>query len=109
MSVNPKETQALRDDKPRLDLLEPAADEQIARALATGAERYGLRNFTESPIKARIYIGAIRRHVAAYLAGEEAAEDTGIHHLAHAGACIHVVLASIAAGTFVDDRQPNPR
>lgn len=101
---NPKEIDAHSNDKVPLDLLEPAADEAIARALAFGAEKYGLRNFTQSPIKARVYIGAIRRHVAAWLSGEEIAEDSRLHHLAHVGACVHVVLAAMEAGTFEDDR-----
>jgi hypothetical protein len=104
--MNPKEAEARALGKTRLDLLEPVAEKQIAEALSNGADRHGLRNFTQSPIAARVYIAAIRRHVDAWLAGEDNAEDSGLHHLAHVGANVHVVLAAIEAGTFIDDRQP---
>ena len=103
--MNPKEREAQQRNKVPLDLLEPAADEVIALALASGAEKYGLRNFTQTPIKARVYIGAIRRHTTAWLAGEDADPNSGLSHLAHIGASVHVVLAAMEAGQFVDDRQ----
>lgn len=106
--VNPKDIAAQTEGRARLDLLEPAADEQIVRALAAGADKYGLRNFTISQIEARTYVAAMRRHLTAFLRGEDFAEDTGFHHLAHVGANVHVVLAAIEASTFIDDRSPAP-
>ena len=104
MLRNPKEVAAEKEGKVPLDLLEPAADREIALALAFGAAKYGLCNYAETPIAARVYVAAIRRHVAAWLEGEEVAEDSGLHHLAHIGASVHVVMAAMKAGTFVDDR-----
>lgn len=103
---NPKEVAAARDDKAPLDLLEHAADAQIARVLATGAKKYGRRNFRASPINASVYIGAIRRHIGAFASGEELDPESGLSHLAHVGACVHVVLAAKDAGVFVDDLAP---
>ena len=104
MTRNPKEVAAEKEGKVPLDLLEPAADREIALAMAFGAAKYGIRNYVETPINARVYVAAIRRHVAAWLEGEEVAADSGLHHLAHVGANVHVVMAAMKAGTFVDDR-----
>ena len=106
MTRNSKEVEAEKEGKVPLDLLEPAADREIALAMAFGAAKYGIRNYVETPINARVYVAAIRRHVAAWLEGEEVAEDSGVHHLAHIGANVHVAMAAMKAGTFVDDRTP---
>lgn len=102
--VNPKDVEAQATAKVRLDLLEPAGNEAIAAALANGAEKYGIRNYVESPISARVYVAAMMRHLAAWLRGEDVAEDSGVHHLGHLGANVHIALAAIEAGTFIDDR-----
>ena len=104
MTRNSKEVEAEKEGKVPLDLLEPAADREIALAMAFGAAKYGIRNYVETPINARVYVAAIRRHVAAWLEGEEVAEDSGVHHLAHIGANVHVAMAAMKAGTFIDDR-----
>lgn len=106
MTVNPKEAAALREGKPPLDLLEHAADIEIARVLATGAAKYGRKNFHTSPIKANVYGGAIRRHVGAWLDGEDLDPESGLSHIAHIGACVHVLFAAMSAGQFVNDRDP---
>lgn len=90
--------------KAPLHLLEYAADVEIAKALADGALKYGRKNYLHGAIPATVYGGALRRHVGLWLAGEDNAEDSGIHHLAHVGAGIHIVFAALANGNFVDDR-----
>lgn len=104
MSANPKDRAATNDDRAPLDYLEPVADRQIARVLKTGADKYGQRNFTVEPIRARVYVAAIRRHLDAWLEGEDDAPDTGFSHIAHIGANVHVILAALASGQFIDDR-----
>lgn len=107
--VNPKELAATRDSKPPLDLLEHPAEIEIARALATGAHKYGKKNFRAiGSIKASVYGGAVRRHIGAWLNGEDIDPDSGLSHLAHVGACIHVLFGSMEAERFEDDRGPQP-
>lgn len=107
MSENPKQLAAVRDDKPPLDLLEHPADCEIARALQTGAVKYGRKNFRAvGKINASTYGAAIRRHVGAWLNGEDLDPESGLSHLAHVGACVHVVFAAMEARTYVDDRGP---
>lgn len=106
---NPKDVAAQTEDKVRLDLLEPPADDAIARVLAHGADKYGLQNYRTIPIHYRTYIAATRRHLKALLRGEDNDPDSGESHWAHVGANVHVILAAMEEGTVVDDRGPAPR
>ncbi len=106
--ANPKDVQALRDGKVPLDLIEHAAEVEIAKAMHTGAMKYGRRNYChpDTPIYATTYGAAVRRHMGAWLAGEDLDPDSGLSHWAHIGANVNVVLGAMAAGTFIDDRAP---
>jgi hypothetical protein len=103
---NPKAARATRDEKSPLDLLEHAADLEVARALQTGAVKYGKKNYRTIPIFASTYGAALRRHVGAWLSGEDLDPESGLSHLAHVGANLHVLYGAIESGTFVDDRGP---
>lgn len=105
---NPKAAQALRDGKPPLDLLEYDAEVEIAKAMLTGAIKYGRRNYAhpDTEILASTYGAAVRRHAGLLLKGETYDDDSGLSHWAHIGANANVVLAAIAAGTYVDDLAP---
>lgn len=102
--MNPKDRVAQSQDKAPYEYLEPVALDQIARAMKSGAEKYGYRNFVEEPIRARVYVGAILRHTFEWLIGIDRDKDSGLHPLAHVGANVCVALAAIAAGKFIDDR-----
>lgn len=104
-AVNPKELRATADGKSPLDYLDPAANEEISYVLRAGAEKYGRNNFRSTPMKLTVYLGAIQRHVDAMKRGETLDADDGRHHLAHIGACAHVTLGALEAGTLVDDTQ----
>jgi hypothetical protein len=107
--LNPKDAAATRDKKPRLDLLEHCADIEIAAALLTGAAKYGVGNYRTIPIAARVYGAAIKRHVGAWLEGQELDPESGLSHLAHIGANVHVLFGALDAGTLQDDRGPAVR
>ncbi len=107
--VNPKDLAAVNDDKVRLDLLEPPADEAIASVMAHGADKYGLQNYRTIPIYYRTYIAATRRHLTALLRGEDLDPDSGESHWAHVGANVHVIMGAMDEGTLVDDRGPAER
>ena len=53
-----------------------------------------------------MYKAALERHVDAFWDGEDLAEDSKVHHLAHAMACIALMLDSISLGIINDDRPP---
>jgi hypothetical protein len=77
-----------------------------ACALLDGDLKYGFRNWRRKNVRARIYIDAALRHLQAWAEGEEIAEDSGVHHLGHARACLGVLLDAQACGALCDDRAP---
>lgn len=101
---NPKATRAAADGKLRLELIETALTHPLARVMAHGADKYGVRNWRTQPVEARTYVGAMRRHLDAWADGQDADPDSGAAHLVHLAACCMVVLDAAAHGTLVDDR-----
>ena len=43
-------------------------------------------------------------HLNAWAEGEEAAPDSGVHHLGHARACLGILLDAQETGNLIDDR-----
>ena len=74
-------------------------------ALLDGACKYGRCNWREAGVRASIYYDACRRHLNAWFEGEDHAEDSGVHHLGHALACLAVIVDAMEAGRLIDDRQ----
>lgn len=104
-STNPKDLVGIK--KPPIDLVPPSALIHFAMAMKNGAQKYGPFNWRDEKISARIYVGAALRHILEWLDGEELADDSGVHHIAHAGACCAILLDAQATGNMVDDR-PKP-
>lgn len=107
--ANPKAEAAARDQKPRLDLLERPMLEEVARASAAGADKYGKMNYREVETHASTYGAAILRHALAWLSGEDIDPDSGVHHLACVGSNVNVFFGARDADTMIDDRGPQPR
>lgn len=102
---NPKE--AIGAKKIPLHLAPPSAVHQLALAFKDGAAKYGPYNWRETQVSASTYYGAALRHLTAWWDGEDISEDAGVHHLAHAMACLAIVLDAEGIGKLVDDR-PHP-
>jgi hypothetical protein len=75
--------------------------------LLEGALKYGRCNWREAGVRASIYVDATRRHLAAWFEGEDDAPDSGLPHLAHALACLAILVDAEVQGQLVDDRQYN--
>ena len=75
-----------------------------ALALMDGALKYGRSNWREAGVRATIYVDAARRHLDAWLEGEDDADDSSVPHLGHALACIAILIDAQAHGKLVDDR-----
>ncbi len=101
---NPKDR--IGATKPDLSLVPPAAQIGLAQAMKNGADKYGAYNWRTKKVQAMTYLAAAQRHILQYLDGEEVAEDSGVHHLAHAAACMGILLDAIATGNLVDNRPP---
>lgn len=102
LGTNPKDLIGVK--KPPVDLVPPALIINVAEAMRNGAEKYGPYNWRDNAVQARIYVGAAMRHLLAWLDGEEYTEDSGVHHLAHAAACIGILLDAQATGNLLDNR-----
>jgi hypothetical protein len=73
-------------------------------ALLEGALKYGRSNWRVAGVRASIYVDALRRHMTRWFEGEDVAPDSGIPHLAHALACLAILVDAQAAGKLNDDR-----
>jgi hypothetical protein len=104
-TTNPKDLLGVK--KPQLWLVPRSFIIRTAQAMADGARKYGPYNWREKAVRATVYQSAADRHLSAWLDGEDHATDSGYHHLAHAGACIAILIDAIETGNLVDDR-PTP-
>jgi hypothetical protein len=101
--TNPKD--AIGSDKLPLHLWPETATALGCLGLLDGACKYGRANFRAIGVRASIYVDAVKRHVNAWNEGEEVDPDSGLPHLAHALACLAIIVDAEAAGKLNDDRQ----
>ncbi len=90
-------------DKPRMELLDSYAMEQIALVMTFGAKKYADHNWRKGFKWSRL-IGAALRHITAFARGEDKDPESGLSHLAHAGCCIMFLLWHEQAQPALDDR-----
>jgi hypothetical protein len=102
--ANPKDLVGVK--KPRLSLVPPSSIIYQALAMANGAGKYGAYNFREKSPQASIYYEAAMRHVHSWWDREENAKDSGVPHLAHAIACLGILIDCTETGKLIDDRPP---
>lgn len=88
--------------KPRMDLLDSYAMEQLAYVLTFGASKYAAHNWRSGLSKSRL-IAALLRHIFAYLGGQDKDEETGLSHVAHAMCCCMFILG-LEHRADLDDR-----
>ena len=65
---------------------------EISKVLAFGAKKYAPENWKKVESGKRRYTDAMLRHILAWMGGEKMDEESGLHHLAHAGCCLLFVL-----------------
>jgi hypothetical protein len=90
-------------DKPRVELVSPSAIEEIAKAYTFGAKKYTDNNWTKGFKWTRL-IGSALRHILAWQGGEDKDPESGLSHLAHAGACITMLITHEVKNLGEDDR-----
>lgn len=101
-TTNPKDL--LGGKKVPLGQVLPVAMAHEACAMLDGDLKYGFRNWREKDVVANIYIDAALRHIQQWSEGEEYAEDSGVHHLGHARACLGILLDAQANDNLIDNR-----
>lgn len=87
-----------------LDLVPPVAVQHLAAAFKDGATKYGPFNWRDQQVSSSVYYAAALRHLFAWLDGQDNAEDSGVHHLAHVMACCAIVLDAQSVGMLNDNR-----
>lgn len=99
---NPK--QAYGDRKVAVQHVPPTAEIYLGLAMQDGARKYGPFNWRLTKVEAMTYVGACRRHLSAWVDGEERAEDSGYPHLAHAMACLAILADAFENDALIDNR-----
>jgi len=99
---NPK--QAYGDKKIPMHLVPPASIAYEAMAMAEGARKYGAYNWRENDVEVMTYVGAAMRHLGQWVDGEEIDSDSGKPHLAHAKACLGILIDATENGNAIDNR-----
>lgn len=89
--------------KPRMDLLDRLALEDVARVLGFGAEKYAAHNWRSGLPTSRL-IAAALRHTHAFNDGEDNDPESGLPHLAHAMCCLMFALNMHKTRPDLDDR-----
>jgi hypothetical protein len=100
------------DGRAPLDLLDPVFEEEVAWALAAGANKYDAWNHLGGFSTSRI-VASVKRHVNLYMRGEDVDEDASKHagrpvsHLACAAAQLQFLMRQMSdPGKYghLDDR-----
>lgn len=99
---NPKT--ALGILKVPLHLVPPSAKHYLALAFKDGAAKYGPYNWRDKTVSSSVYVAAAARHIDAWWDGEELSADAKVVHLAHAMACLAIILDAQTVGKLNDDR-----
>jgi hypothetical protein len=101
---NPK--QAFGDLKIPVALVPPAAIIYTGLAFKEGARKYGPYNWREKSVEAMTYVNAAQRHLMSWMDREELDPDSGNPHLAHALACLAILVDCMETGNLIDNRPP---
>jgi hypothetical protein len=104
--MNPKDL--VGSKKISTTILPDTAIFHAGAAMMDGARKYGPFNWREAAVQGRIYLDAIKRHLALYAAGEDVAEDSGVLHLAHVIGCAAILIDAAIHGKLIDDRAKSP-
>lgn len=94
-------------EKVRLELVPFTALFAVGDAFTYGAKKYADHNYRLGMKWSRL-LGAALRHLAAWGAGEDHDPESGLPHLAHAGACVLMLLDAELQRLGTDDRWRKP-
>ena len=101
-SSNPKDIIGLT--KPSLSAVPMRSVYEMSKAMNDGASKYGRFNWRENSVDSDVYIDATLRHLNSWQDGENTAQDSGVHHLAHAMACLSIIIDAELGGNLIDSR-----
>lgn len=96
---DPKLGRKFDDGKVRMGLIPPYALEAIAKVLTIGAKKYAPDNWKYVNGRDWRYFDALLRHLNSHSKGEINDTESGLPHLAHAGACLFFLLDELITST----------
>lgn len=99
---NPKTTNGRL--KPPVHAIPPSAIIALGLAMENGEGKYGLMNWRQSAVSSSVYYDAALRHLLAWWDGENVAQDSNVHHLAHVMACCAILIDAEIGNKLLDDR-----
>lgn len=102
LDQNPKEV--VGNLKPSMSAVPPIALFALGAAMQDGANKYGKFNWRDSDVKITVFYNAMMRHLEDWYAGNDYADDSGIHHLAHLMASAAILLDAECNYILIDDR-----
>lgn len=91
--------------KPRMSNIPTFTLFAMGAAMSDGAKKYGRYNWRETGSTVSVFYDAMNRHLQDWYTGEDFANDSGIHHLAHLMADCAIMLDARNHPNMVDDRQ----
>lgn len=91
------------EGKPPLQDLDPRFLVDVATVMAFGAKKYGRFNYQKG-IEVTRLAGSVLRHVYAFIRGVDKDEESGLPHLAHAGASLMMLYHNWVTHPSMDDR-----
>lgn len=93
------------NNKLRFDLIVPTFEEELAKVLTYGANKYGPNNWRNVPDALNRYYAALQRHLNSFWQAEEFDKESGLPHLAHAAANI-MFLMEFKRMQHIDEKYP---
>ena len=91
--------------KPRMSLVPPNAVRQVAAVMTYGEAKYAAWNYLNGEgLPFSDYLDAAERHLSAFNCGEDLDPESGLPHLAHAAACILMLMEMQLVHPQQDDR-----
>ena len=100
LGTNPKDIAGAA--KPQFGLV--PLTEAVVRVMELGAAKYGPYNWRANKIHNMVYANAALRHLRAWIDGQTTDPESKQSHLAHAAACMLIVLDAEATGNAVEGR-----
>ena len=104
MDINPKDVNT--NKKISYSCIPSIVIAELAVAMLEGARKYGRHNYRVTNILSSVYTDATKRHIDAYIEGEDIDKDSGLHHITKAIASLVVLRDSMIQNKIIDDRPP---
>jgi hypothetical protein len=99
---NPKTVHGI--SKPGIEGVPVAPLFMVGEVMRLGIRKYGLTNWRHDPISASVYYNAAMRHIMSWWDGDNLDFESQQSHLAHAVACLLILMDARLSDDLNDDR-----